>query len=746
MPNQNLTLVNKSGWLVNIIKIGLFSCLFMPLIISSSYIFPFIFPKQAFFQIIVAIIMALYIFLALSQPQYRPRSSRLFLALLIYFTILILSSVFGQNIFHSFWSNYERMAGVINLLHYLAFLFIAANILKTKEEWYRFFDFSILASVLQALYSLGQLAGVSSMIHGGGERIDGTIGNPSFLAGYMLINAFFALWLMLEKKAVSWRFFYAATIVLNIFIMYKTQTRGAALALVVAIFSLLLFSIFAPKESLAQLPLRQPLKLKKWAIAGLLVIIFAVGMIWLNRDSAFIKKFPTLTRLAQISLKETTSQTRLMAWQMSLQGFKEQPLFGWGPENYSLLFNKYYNPNLYPIENWFDRSHNAYLDVLVHTGLIGLMAYLTIFILAFWSLWRARRENKINYQTAVIFTVILLAYAIQNIFLFDTQVTLLMIYLILAFIVFLSRRSGEPLGQPVKPNFFFFGIVGLLMFLSIYYFNIRPGTAGAAGIDATISFARKNVAESVQQFRNAYEKGTFGMPEVAGRAHDAAMQILSSGQTSEDGKEMIKVAIEGMNKAINEYEPQNVRFMLMLVNIYLASAQTDPSYLHEADNILQKAIELSPTRQELYFTLAQLRMFQGQTGEVLPYMEKAVELNEKVNISYWNYGIFAIALGQVDLGESKIQKARELGHSYEIKDIKYLINAYNKIGAWEKIIGLYHEWIDLAPGDAVPYASLAAAYSQIGDKQKAREYALKAAEIDPSIREEAEEFIRRLGL
>ncbi|MBU1102854.1 O-antigen ligase family protein [Patescibacteria group bacterium] len=745
MP-QKSTKNLQSNWLVGAVKVGLCACLFMPLIINSSFIFPFIFPKQAFFQIVVEILMALYVFLALRQPQYRPRSSRLFLAMLIYFAVLILSSVFGENTFHSFWSNYERMAGVINLFHYLAFLFIAANIFKTKEEWHRFFDFSILASVLQALYGLGQLAGVSSMVHGGGGRIDGTIGNSSFLAGYMLINALFALWLMLEKKAVSWRIFYAATIVLNIFIMYKTQTRGAALALVAAIFVLALFLIFASKESLAQLPLRQPLKLKKYATAGLVIIILAIGLIWLNRDSAFVKKFPTLARLTHISLKETTSQTRLMAWQMSLQGFKEHPIFGWGPENYNVLFNKYYNPNLYPVENWFDRSHNAYLDVLVHTGLVGLAVYLAIFVLAFRFLWRARKEGKINYQTAAIFTVILVAYAIQNIFLFDTQVTLLMIYSILAFIVFLSWRPGESLGQPVRPNFFFLGIVGLLAFFSIYYFNIRPGAAGAAGIDATISFTRKNVVQSVQQFKDAYEKDTFGMPEVASRAQDAAIQILSTGQINEDSKKMIKVAIEGMNEAINEYEPQNARFMLMLVNIYLASAQIDTSYLQEADNILQKAVELSPTRQELYFALAQLRMFQGRAAEALPYMKRAVELNEKVNISHWNYGIFAIALGQVDLGEAEIKKAKDLGHSYGPADIRYLVNAYSKAGAWPKIASLYQDWINFVPTDAVPYAGLAATYAQMGEKQKAKEMALQAAQIDPSFQAEADQFIINLGL
>ncbi len=254
---------NSSNFLARLIKWGLIICLFMPLIIGTSFVFPFIFPKQIFFQIVVEILLGLYFILALKDPQYRPRFSKLFWALVAYFSILVLRSVFGANTYHSFWSNYERMAGVISLLHYFAFLFIAFNVFKNKEDWHRFFDFSIMASVLEALYSLGQLAGIQAWLHGGGARVDGTIGNASFLAGYMLINALFAFWLLLEKKKIGWRIFYIAAIMLDLFILYQSQTRGAVLALAVGIFALaVLFSVAAP-ESVSQLPVRNPGRLKK---------------------------------------------------------------------------------------------------------------------------------------------------------------------------------------------------------------------------------------------------------------------------------------------------------------------------------------------------------------------------------------------------------------------------------------------------------------------------------------------------
>jgi len=737
---QNLS----SPWLLSSIKIGLFASLFMPLIVNGSFIFPYIFPKQAFFQIVVEIVFALYLFLAFKDPTYRPRSSWLFRALSAYFVIMILSSVFGVNTYHSLWSNYERMAGVISLVHYLAFLFIAVNIFKSRQDWYLFFDVAIFASVVEAFYGLGQFVGI--FVSSGGVRIDGTIGNASFLAGYMLLNALLAFWLAIEKNSAGWRWFYGGVIVLNLFIMYQTETRGAIVGFLAGLLALLLFYIFARSKDLAQLPFQWARNLRKYAIGILVFGFVAAGLIWLARDSAFVASSNTLSRVTHISLTEVTAQTRLLAWKMSLEGFKERPIFGWGPENYYVLFNKYYDPRLYPVESWFDRSHNAFLDVLVNTGLAGFAAYSAIGFLALWYLWSAWRKEKIKYHTAVIFTVILIAYAIQNIFVFDTQVTLLMFYSILSFAVFLSfaERPVEPAGA-VKPNtFFIFSVVLLTVFL-MYFSNIKPGAVSLTGINALQYLQANKADESLADFRNAFDTGTFGLPEVAMRTQDIAMSLMANTNSPADIKnKFVELAIEGMNRSL-EMEPLNTRFMIILASVYLQAAAPNNSYLAQADNLLKKALELSPTRQELYFYIGQVRMYQGRTEEALASFKRAVDLNDKVGISHWNYGIIAIGVGQKDLGENEIKIAVSIDHPFKLADIKQLINAYTRTNDWPKIISLYQEWIKQTPNDAAAYAGLASVYAQTGEKQKAKDMALQAAVADSSYKDQAEQFVKELG-
>ena len=185
---------------------------------------------------------------------------------------------------------------------------------------------------------------------------------------------------------------------------------------------------------------------------------------------------------------------------------------------------------------------------------------------------------------------------------------------------------------------------------------------------------------------------------------------------------------------------------MMLASVYLSAASPDNDYLAQADALLQRALELSPTRQELYFYIGQIRMYQNRPAEALALFKRAVELNDKVALSHWNLGVIAIGVGEKALGEAEIAKAKELGRGNSVADKKQLINAYKRVKDWPRIIELYGEWIKLAPNDAAPYAGLAATYAEMGDKQKAKELALQAVIIDPAYKDQSEQFIKSLGI
>ena len=153
------------------------------------------------------------------------------------------------------------------------------------------------------------------------------------------------------------------------FVVVLGQVRGAILGLFSGILLLGFFLIFCSFTA----------RRFKIALSTIFFLIF-VGFfsLWIFRDSQFIqnKNISVLKRLTSFSLSETTAQTRILAWQTALKGFGDRPILGAGPENFNYIFNAHYNPSFLKFggggfgETWFDKPHNAFLEILTETGVI----------------------------------------------------------------------------------------------------------------------------------------------------------------------------------------------------------------------------------------------------------------------------------------------------------------------------------------------------------------------------------------
>jgi len=108
--------------------------------------------------------------------------------------------------------------------------------------------------------------------------------------------------------------------------------------------------------------------------------------------------------------------------------------------------------------------------------------------------------------------------------------------------------------------------------------------------------------------------------------------------------------------------------------------------------------------------------------------------------------MMAISLGQKELGETEIKKAKDAGYDYGISGIRQLINAYTQIKDWPSVLAQHQEWLQITPDNPSVYASLADTYYRMGDKNKAKEAALEAAKLDPNMQSRVDAFIKSLGL
>ena len=98
----------------------------------------------------------------------------------------------------------------------------------------------------------------------------------------------------------------------------------------------------------------------------LVIVLFCVVFIPAIRDRAYSAVIPS------------ENQTRLNLWQTSIHMSQDYPLFGIGEDNFDYYFNRY------KVEGYYDvtaHPHNDYLTILVSSGIPGLIAFLTVWIL-----------------------------------------------------------------------------------------------------------------------------------------------------------------------------------------------------------------------------------------------------------------------------------------------------------------------------------------------------------------------------
>lgn len=708
-----------------VIKYILPVVLFLPFFIHSHFYFPFITPRNFVFRIIVTIILALYLFLLFrNKDKYKPVKNNVLIAYISFAIVLTLASVLGGDFLYSFWSNYERMEGLLNTYYLIALLIVILGVYKKKKDWLLLLRISIWSSLLMSIVALSQNWGVNLFIESaGGNRISGTLGNPTYLAVYALFNFFFALYILLKYKIkkpllelwlfivadfilffayifdkisidpvevlteqglvsktifylvlifiipqvfivlqyyfdklkgvikYSWFAYLFFIIILNFISLFSTQTRGVLVGLFVAIIFVSVFLIFSKHVQ----------RRVKYNVLYFLVFILAfVGAVLGFNDSSFVQSNNTLKRISNISISDVTTETRLLTWRASWEGFKEKPVLGWGEENFYIVFNKYFPNQIYKDSGsrvWFDRPHNVFLQQLIHAGVIGFLSYIAIFFFVLRNLWKHYKNTK-DYRTIAVLGGLLIAYLVQNFFVFDSLNSYIPMIILLAVSVFLSGDLKNKEEVEVKSNNNLAIFSSLLLLFVGFYLTIPQMLTNTRFLneynDLQKSIGQDNQREKLDtlvETINSRYLGKFELRQVL--SEFIPVLIRSQVLAPDDMKYFIDAAENEMLSSIEE-QPTNVRHHSFLLNLYLYTSVLDPDYAFKGVNLIEnQAIDLSPTRIQLYYSLGQLYMTLGQSNLAIDSFNQAKELAPNVFDSYYN--LFITYLNLKDLERAKLE-------------------------------------------------------------------------------------------
>ncbi|MDP2736636.1 MAG: O-antigen ligase family protein [bacterium] len=591
------------------IKILLYAVPFLALIFIEGFYYPFIITKTVFFRLLMQFGLSFYLLLlALNFKKHLPRFNWPLALVIIFFLIQLAAAGFGLDFYRSFWSDFERMEGVVSLIYLAVYLFLLQIFLRDKKDWLFYVRLILISSVLVSLYGLAQKFNILPVFEAGIGRATSTIGNAAFLAGYLLMAVGLGVYYYFNEARENYKYFTLAATALNLIVLLFTLTRGAILGLAIGI----LVFLFLNAVFLSG-------KVRKNSFIILLSVIFVFSAFYFFRSNFAGSKIGFINRMATISTEDGSVKNRLLVWNMALSDFKLHPVLGVGMENFNVIYNKYYRPDI--SENWFDRTHNVYLDQLMAGGVIGLTAYLTILGYLFFTLFKNRREDY--YKFAVLFSL-LVAYAVHNFFVFDTLNTSFLYIFLIGLICF--REKADDDGIRAEPNnkafnriFIILLILNIFAFYKLIWLPLKINRAIYVGYYYVLA----DTFRSYENFKIALNY-KFGSVEAAVQLNKMVDVLESeSSANAQTKKNYLALDREKLKFASQNY-PLDIKTKMYLGQLILNNYE-DIKELDEAESLLLESKRLSPGRAEPYYLLFNLYGKKGEKAKARAVLEELVE-------------------------------------------------------------------------------------------------------------------------
>ncbi len=450
LPGKMPTHMN--GLLLTGIRTALILLLWMPLIVTPATLQPFGVAKALYARTLIEVVVALWLVLLIRNPDFRPRNSLFLIFFAGYVIVSYFAAIQGGNFTHSIWSNYSRMLGVWDLLHWFLLAVVAISVL-TPRNWLQLISWNLAVALVLSLMALLRIYfGLDLPFLTDSCRVQVTLGNSSFLAAILVVTTLVAVGLLTRSlmpaqpddietaespddpgegryTVLLLRVFWSMTALSGLLVIFHTGTRGALIGLVAGAMIMMAASAAWGNRS----------ALRPVTLAGAGLLAGIAFLIVVDQTITFpvppgCEGQTASARLIVTTPEEGSASIRLMAIEVGFKAFLERPLLGWGPENYDRAWEKLSSPSSYKNGLVFlDKAHNQIMEELATKGALGLLVYLGLWTVVVTTLIRKRRPPR---EDVLAYAIVgaLAGYFVQNLFLFDTPPAILQFVLLTAWV------------------------------------------------------------------------------------------------------------------------------------------------------------------------------------------------------------------------------------------------------------------------------------------------------------------------
>jgi O-antigen ligase len=620
----------------------LYATTLVPLLVVPQLFFPFVTARAVYFRLLVQVAIAalLYSVLARESSRYL-RRDRILVAFAAFVGVNALSAALGAAPMRSMFGDYERMGGVWNWLHLLAYL-VALRTFFSDANWRRFFDICLTVAVVVGGIAVLQESPYRLPSGIGGARTGATIGNPGLIAPYLLANI--AIALLAATRGRRRRFYLGVAALLAVPLLLAANRSSVLGLLFGGSLGLITYYVFRREYSRRGIVL----------LAATTVFAFAIPLLAQLEWSR-----PVTRRVAVLSrLGSGVDSTRVIQWRAAIAGARERPLLGFGPENYHLVWSRHYQPEMYRFvgdERW-DRAHNAYLDALSTTGLVGFAALIAIWVVLARETGRARHSPSLSPASVAVLLGFFAGYALYLFFwFFDLNSTMLWIALA-AYAGFHARRQrliefGAPRARRWQTSVIL--ALGALVFASSAYVHsletLRTATAlGRVGISG------RAAEDRLRDFERVFDSPAPGTHHAYYLYGSLLRSLLPQFERIRRDPERRVQMDRAFRRAVEEIElerqkdPLNERILVQRARIALLGSiyyQNSLPYDYALQD-LRAAVRLAPRNLQTYLILGNSLIIGGRAREALQVLEHAYRLSPELGQTRWYIATAYAQLGQ----------------------------------------------------------------------------------------------------
>lgn len=387
----------------------------------KEYIFGMSVPRILIFRLMVDFLVILSLFkIKNTETKIKKTIPLILFAIILLFSLISSSISISPTL--SLFSNFERMDGTIDQIHFFVFFIIISNTNLSKKYWFYIALFSTFIAVIVSIFGIYQSLTIPYY------RAESTLSNPLYLAIYLIIHFYIVLMIIFHlikselifNKKVLFIILSISILLLFGFALISTWSRSVLTSLGISFVFLFCGVVYINRRN-------NTINNTKLVLVSLvfITIISVIGFFYLDA-------YASINRITDFSFKEESTNSRFQLWEMAIENWQEKPILGWGKESFQYFYSKYYNPKMYNIGFWYDRSHNEFLDNLIEGGLIGFLCNL-LGIIAIFGLILDKNQSISKYEKLIV-ACLFIAYYIFLFTCFDSFISNILIFTILGYL------------------------------------------------------------------------------------------------------------------------------------------------------------------------------------------------------------------------------------------------------------------------------------------------------------------------